>query len=290
MPLTTAIAASTLAGLCLGLTLVSCQGDQPEADILSPSEASGEEASEPSGSPPAATGSDLPAAAADAAIAPGRYCYSIDSETLSGVVRLTVAEGQEVSGDGSFTIHNEEASYYSSYIQQLEGSLYQGEISTNIRTWIEYDVQDSQEVWQISPESLQTEGEDLSAIPCEVAKERWLGPDGLLEAADLLEAPTAINTQRVEFEPGAFSATVENAVVRGERDRYLVNAQGGQNMILSITSLEDNAVFDVISPGGLLLERETTQSDLILPYTGDYQILVGGTRGNASYTLDIEIE
>lgn len=279
MPRPTVLMGARL-GLGLGLGLVALTGCAVETESPSPSSSEGS-----SGSSPAAM-----TAPVNAAIAPGRYCYGIDSATLTGAVRLTVADSQAITGDGSFTIHNKEASYYSSYIQQLDGTLDQDEISLDIRTWIEYDVQDSQEIWQISPETLQTGGEELSAIDCETAKERWLGPDGMVEAADLLEAPTAVNTQRVEFEPGATAATVENAVVRGERDRYLVNAQGGQNMILFITSLEDNAVFDVISPGGLLLERETTQSDLILPYTGDYQILVGGTRGNASYALDIQIE
>jgi hypothetical protein len=57
-----------------------------------------------------------------------------------------------------------------------------------------------------------------------------------------------------------------------------------------ITSLEDNAVFDVYAPGGRrTLAQEATDWEGELPRTGNYVISVGPTRGNASYTLEVTI-
>lgn len=243
----------------------------------------------PSGAVPPSPGPTIASAPQTTAaeLAPERYCYGIDSETLTGVVRLQVEDNQRVSGDSSVTIHVEPEGYYSSYAQKLEGLLHNREVSMDIATWIEYDQQQSQEVWTITPDTLKTERETFTAIDCAAARERFAGPDGL-EAAELLEGAT-LHTQPVQFEPGASSAILENSVVRGERDVYLITAQGGQSMQLTLTSLEDNAVFDVISPSGYVLVRESTGEDVLLPQTGNYQVVVGGTRGNASYSLQVEI-
>jgi hypothetical protein len=61
-------------------------------------------------------------------------------------------------------------------------------------------------------------------------------------------------------------------------------------LIVHITSLENNAVFDVDAPGGRrTLAQETTDWTGELPRSGDYVISVGGTRGNATYTLEVTI-
>ena len=61
-------------------------------------------------------------------------------------------------------------------------------------------------------------------------------------------------------------------------------------MNLKISSLENNAVFDVISPDGKTIKQEATTLREKLPANGDYQIVVGGTRGNATYELTVEIK
>ncbi|ASC71183.1 hypothetical protein XM38_021350 [Halomicronema hongdechloris C2206] len=48
----------------------------------------------------------------------GQYCYGIETEDLSGVARLRVQPAGQVRGDSQVTIHQEEAGYYSTYIQQ----------------------------------------------------------------------------------------------------------------------------------------------------------------------------
>jgi hypothetical protein len=97
-------------------------------------------------------------------------------------------------------------------------------------------------------------------------------------------------TRRIQFASGASSAVVEDAVVRGTRDTYLLGAKAGQKMTVSITSVENNAVFDIISPKQKLLKQEATSWSTKLPATGDYRIVVGGTRGNATYNLRVEIK
>lgn len=96
-------------------------------------------------------------------------------------------------------------------------------------------------------------------------------------------------TRRVKFDRGATSKTVKDSVVRGNRDIYLFGANKGQQMSVNITSLEDNAVFDVVSPNGQILQQETKNWSGELPRKGDYRIIVGGTRGNATYELTTEI-
>lgn len=93
----------------------------------------------------------------------------------------------------------------------------------------------------------------------------------------------------VRFETGGTSTTLSSAVVRGERNRYTLEAAAGQTMIVSIVSLEDNAVFDIYGPSDVLLAAEGTTASIVLPADGNYVIIVGGTRGNASYDLTVEI-
>ena len=75
---------------------------------------------------------------------------------------------------------------------------------------------------------------------------------------------------------------------------YLLDAQKGQTMQVRITSLEHNAVFAIVAPPNgtsprRLLQQEVVTCTTVLPATGDYQIIVGSTRGNASYQLEVTI-
>lgn len=102
--------------------------------------------------------------------------------------------------------------------------------------------------------------------------------------------------RRIRFARGRNSAVVSGAVIRGERDRYIVGAKEGQKMTVSIKSLEDNAVFQIYFLG----EQESLEGagdgddakkwSGELPASVDYVIVVGPTRGNASYKLEVKIE
>ncbi len=100
--------------------------------------------------------------------------------------------------------------------------------------------------------------------------------------------------QNVRFAPGKDSATVNGAVIRGERDLYFLGASGGQTMTVTITSLENNAVFQVFEPSGKTVKGagetdDATKWEGKLPKTGIYRVEVGGTRGNATYKVTFTI-
>jgi len=103
-------------------------------------------------------------------------------------------------------------------------------------------------------------------------------------------------TKRVKFQKGQSAATFEGTVIRGDRDTYLLKAGKNQTMNITITSEEENAVFQVKdTKTGKYLKGAGTGNDAVyftgeLPSDGDYKVIVGGTRGNASYTITISIE
>jgi hypothetical protein len=102
--------------------------------------------------------------------------------------------------------------------------------------------------------------------------------------------------KKVHFAKGTSSTTIKGGVIRGDRDRYYIGAKAGQTMTVKITSLEKNAVFQIYFAG----EQESLPGagdgdDAMkwsgqLPADNEYVIVVGGTRGNASYTLTISIK
>jgi hypothetical protein len=104
------------------------------------------------------------------------------------------------------------------------------------------------------------------------------------------KAPTTSGPETISFAKGATSAVAKGSVVRGDRKTYIVNAAKNQSMTLSITALESNAVVDLIGPDGKVLKQGATTVKQVLPATGDYQVVVGGTRGNATYEVTIAIE
>lgn len=101
--------------------------------------------------------------------------------------------------------------------------------------------------------------------------------------------------RRLQFAPGKYSTTLEDAVVRGTRDIYLVGAAQGQTMTVKISSIENNASFAVTAPPNKAGQRRTLTPDAVnwtatLPTSGDYQIIIGSSRGNASYKLQVAIK
>jgi hypothetical protein len=102
--------------------------------------------------------------------------------------------------------------------------------------------------------------------------------------------------KKVRFAKGTSSITIREAVVRGDRDRYYVGAKAGQRMSVKITSIEKNAVFQIYFHGEEeSLPRAGDDDDATnwsgeLPIDNEYVIVVGGTRGNATYALTISIK
>ena len=93
----------------------------------------------------------------------------------------------------------------------------------------------------------------------------------------------------IRFQAGAFSGQVQDAVIRGERDLYRLEAGEGQPIDIFLTSLEDNAVFSFRSPSGEIIIDEVSDFRFPLPESGIYTFCIGATRGNASYTMDVTV-
>jgi hypothetical protein len=94
----------------------------------------------------------------------------------------------------------------------------------------------------------------------------------------------------ITIPPGSNSTVVKNSVIRGERDVYQIKVKQGQQLLINITSTEKNAVFDVIDPNGITLQNEATAWQARLTVTGKYKIIVGGTRGNATYRMQVRLK
>lgn len=90
--------------------------------------------------------------------------------------------------------------------------------------------------------------------------------------------------------------TISGSVIRGERARHLAKAKAGQTLDVSITSDENNAVFQIYSPGekqtlpGAGEMDDATKWSGEVPADGEYVISVGPTRGNATYKLTYSVK
>ncbi len=256
------------------MTLGACTGtSQPTTTTnTTPTSTPASPANSLSASPSATpTGSPAPS---PAALSPGLFCFAAKTATVTANLQLELTETGAVYGQSEATIQDQAASYYSSYRQLFTGERQANQVKLNLITNIEDDTQNTQETWQISRDRLTTPTQTYTAIPCPAT----------------VEPPIPLQIVRMEFPAGANSTVIEQAVVRGARTIYLVNAKAEQRLTLNITAVENNAVVDILAPGGKVEQQEVTQADLRLSATGDWQIVVGGTRGNATYRLAVKIE
>jgi hypothetical protein len=130
----------------------------------------------------------------------------------------------------------------------------------------------------------------------------------LMVGALLIGVGEAGVNQEVKFPPGSNSTLIQKSVIRGESDQYFLTVKAGEKMEVSITAVEKNAAFAIYQPGyqvgkdaeGLLEIKGTSLKGAaegedatswkgVLPTSGKYLILVGPTRGNATYKLKISL-
>lgn len=115
------------------------------------------------------------------------------------------------------------------------------------------------------------------------------------------------NLNEISFTKGKSAATINSSVVRGEVKYYTLRAREGQRLSATITAPEKNAVFQIYRPGYAFTPDQSTLAATSaslqgagetddaatwegeLPNTGKYLIVVGGTRGNATYRLNISV-
>ncbi|MBT95723.1 MAG: hypothetical protein CL431_07135 [Acidimicrobiaceae bacterium] len=101
---------------------------------------------------------------------------------------------------------------------------------------------------------------------------------------------TNATTERVQFTAGDIGATVNGGILRGESSPiYLLGATAGQLMQVSISTLEENASFDIISPNGRELGKDLINTKALLQESGDHLIIINPLRGNVSYELNMLI-
>ena len=100
--------------------------------------------------------------------------------------------------------------------------------------------------------------------------------------------------QTIRFDTDPLSLTLNGAVVSGQRDRYNLDLIKGEMLDVVISSTEGNAVFSIIGPDGNALAGTEEGKDINnwavqAPSDGSYSIVVGSTRGNATYTLQVNV-
>lgn len=88
-----------------------------------------------------------------------------------------------------------------------------------------------------------------------------------------------IRTQRVQFAPGATSATVEDRIVGYEGVDYVLNAQAGQYANISMATDNGANYFNILPPGSndeaiFIGSSSGNQYEGTLPASGDYKIRV----------------
>lgn len=223
------------------------------------------------------------------ALLPGEYCYAANTEVENINVRFNIDATDRIVGNVQGAIQDKSAEQYTDYRQTLNGTIDGSNLNLDIATWIEYDQQNEQATWKVSEQTLQIDNNTLAATSCETVSKAFQNEEGL-EASDLTSNASLGIKEQIYFESGKNSTTISESVLESYRDIYAITAQGGQQLSLSIRSKDNNAVFNVVTPSGSILGTELTQKTFSLPHTGDYQIIVGANRGNATYDLEISVD
>lgn len=114
------------------------------------------------------------------------------------------------------------------------------------------------------------------------------------DAPPVTDMPIIRVDKPIRFAVGPLDVSLDGAVINGERDRYSLNMLAGEILSVVISSLEGNASFSIIGPDqnpmpGTEEYKSTIQWSIPIPADGAYAILVGPTRGNATYTLMIQV-
>jgi hypothetical protein len=109
-----------------------------------------------------------------------------------------------------------------------------------------------------------------------------------------VDSPKIAKDQLIRFAVGPLDVELNGTVISGERDRYSLSMLAGEILDVQITSLEGNAVFSILGPDQVALPGTEEGKDTMLwavpiPADGAYSILVGPTRGNATYTLKVRV-
>jgi len=122
----------------------------------------------------------------------------------------------------------------------------------------------------------------------------------VIVAPTLTIAQNEIRTERVQFESGASSATIENSITGYESVDYVLRANAGQYMNVSMATDNTSNYFNILAPGKeneamFIGSSSGKQYEGVLPESGDYKIRVylmrSAARRNevANYRLEMII-
>jgi hypothetical protein len=111
-----------------------------------------------------------------------------------------------------------------------------------------------------------------------------------------LSVEAAEIAKNITFVKGQSSAVVQSSVVRGDRDVYTLRVRAGQAMFVNLTAIESNAAFTIYAPKSETPVPGTEEENDVASWSGStstsgaYRIVVGGTRGNATYKLHVSVK
>jgi len=117
-------------------------------------------------------------------------------------------------------------------------------------------------------------------------------PAGSAPADSAPSTATIAKDQPIRFATGPMEVELEGTVISGQRDRYTLDLLKGEMLDVILNS--SNAAFTIIGPDGNPLMGTEEGKDrnnwaVPAPSDGSYAILVGPTRGNATYTLKVAV-
>ena len=95
-------------------------------------------------------------------------------------------------------------------------------------------------------------------------------------------------SELINFANGEEYQVIEEAVVRGETVIHGFEVVPGQDFRIVITSLENNAIFELFKVGEPKIYAEKASNVRLFLEEGEYYITVHPIRGNATYKLKVE--
>jgi hypothetical protein len=97
---------------------------------------------------------------------------------------------------------------------------------------------------------------------------------------------------RIQFEPGAISASVSGHLFSGDRQEYLVRAQAGQEMTVELYADSTDTLLAIRGADSTLYKRGEVGGPFFsftLPATQDYVVTVVAAGGGATYTMVVTV-
>jgi hypothetical protein len=194
-------------------------------------------------------------------------------------------------------IHNKSAGYFTGYKQAATGALSGDQAKVQLKIEVDGDKQTAEETWTVTDQSLKTKRETFGRVDCgelgqlnEKAKAAITAPVTKPKPAIAIKPSTQEGESQIDFANGGNALKTKGTIVRDEQRVYIFRMKKGQIFAASISSLENNAVIELVGPDRKTLKREVTNLEYTLPADGDYRVIVGSIRGNAEFTLNTSVK